>query len=82
MDKAGPDHNAKIAKAKQFIKKFQKLKKEEINALLLSEVGEPLILFFQDYCAHLVKTAPERVQEFLPTVMTLGYLISSAEQDK
>ncbi len=71
---------AKKGLAIEFINRIRTMDAADLNAMILREAGEELAQFFLSYSANLISKDPSRVLENTSSLMLMGYLIRSHEE--
>lgn len=66
--------------AVEFINAIRAMDPAALNALIVREAGEDLAQFFLSYSANLISKDPSRVLENTSSLMLMGYLIRSHEE--
>ena len=64
-----------------FIRKIRSMDKDRLQELILDQAGEDLAQFFLAYATDLMEREPERATENASSLLLIGYLIRSFEQD-
>ena len=67
--------------AVQFIRRIRSMERERLHALILEEAGEDLAQFFLAYATDLMQRDPRRAAENASSLLLIGYLIRSFEED-
>jgi hypothetical protein len=65
-----------------FINSIRAMDPSVLNALIVREAGEDLAQFFLNYAANLISKDPQRVLENTSSLMLMGYLIRTYEENK
>lgn len=65
----------------EFIRKIRSMDRDALHELILAEAGEDLAQFFLAYATDLMEREPERAAENASSLLLIGYLIHSFEQD-
>jgi hypothetical protein len=66
--------------AVDFINSIRAMDPAVLNALIVKEAGEDLAQFFLTYAANLISKDPQRVLENTSSLMLMGYLIRTHEE--
>lgn len=72
----------KKALAVEFINKIRTSKPQDLNKLILNEVGEEMANFFLDYARLLMAQQPNHPVENAGSLMLMGYLIRAKEDQR
>jgi hypothetical protein len=64
-----------------FMRKIRCMPREELHALILKQAGEELAQFFLSYATDLMESEPHRTAENASSLLLIGYLIRSFEED-
>ena len=75
------DVKSKKDLAVDFINAIRKMDPAVLNRLIVREAGEDLAQFFLSYSASLISKDPKRVLENTSSLMLMGYLIRSYEDE-
>ena len=75
------DVKSKKDLAVDFINAIRKMDPAVLNRLIVREAGEDLAQFFLSYSASLISKDPNRVLENTSSLMLMGYLIRSCEDE-
>jgi len=68
--------------AVRFIQEIQRMDPQQLHALISREAGEDLAQFFMSYSATLIARDPERVLQNGSSLMLMGYLIRTQEEQR
>jgi hypothetical protein len=77
----GKDAARKRDLAIEFIRQIRTMERERLHALILGHAGEDLAQFFLAYATDLMEREPERAAENASSLLLIGYLIRSFEED-
>ena len=77
----GKDAAHKRDLAIEFIRQIRTMDRERLHALILKHAGEDLARFFLAYATDLMEREPERATENASSLLLIGYLIRSFEED-
>ncbi len=72
--------NNKKDAAVRFIQEIQRMEPKQLHALITREAGEDLAQFFMSYSATLIARDPERALQNGSSLMLMGYLIRTREE--
>src|SRR5262249_25107758 len=64
------------------IQEIQRMDPKQLHAMISREAGEDLAQFFMSYSATLIARDPERVLQNGSSLMLMGYLIRTQEEDR
>jgi hypothetical protein len=64
-----------------FMRKIRTMPREELHAVILEHAGEDLAQFFLSYATDLTEREPGRASENASSLLLIGYLIHSFEED-
>jgi hypothetical protein len=64
-----------------FMRKIRTMPREELHAVILEHAGEDLAQFFLSYATDLMEREPGRASENASSLLLIGYLIRSFEED-
>lgn len=65
----------------EFIRLVRSMDREHLHDLILQHAGEELAQFFLAYATDLMEREPERAAENASSLLLIGYLIRSFEED-
>jgi hypothetical protein len=66
--------------AVDFINRIRQMDPATLNTMIVQEAGEDLAQFFLAYSANLISKDPDRVLENTSSLMLMGYLIRTQEE--
>jgi hypothetical protein len=64
-----------------FMRKIRSMPRDELHAVILDHAGEDLAQFFLSYAADLMERDPMRATENASSLLLIGYLIRSFENE-
>jgi hypothetical protein len=67
--------------ATNFMRKIRTMPREELHTVILEQTGEDLAQFFLSYATDLMDREPARACENASSLLLIGYLIRSFEED-
>ena len=73
--------NNKKDVAVRFIQEIQRMDPRQLHALISREAGEDLAQFFLAYASDLMEREPHRATENASSLLLIGYLIRSFEEE-
>ena len=65
----------------EFIRQIRAMDRDKLHDLILSHAGEELARFFLSYANDLMSREPERAVENASSLLLIGYLIRTFEED-
>jgi len=65
----------------EFIRRIRAMDRDKLHELILAQAGEDLAQFFLAYATDLMQRDPRRAAENASSLLLIGYLIRSFEED-
>src|SRR5690349_8132271 len=65
----------------EFIRQIRAMDRDKLHELILAQAGEDLARFFLSYATDLMSREPERATENASSLLLIGYLIRTFEED-
>ncbi len=76
------DPGRKRSMAVEFIRRIRAMDQEALQALIVRHAGEDLAQFFFSYGTDLMEREPDRAAENASSLLLIGYLIRSLEEER
>jgi hypothetical protein len=65
----------------EFIRQIRAMDRDKLHELIVSQAGEDLARFFLSYATDLMSREPQRAAENASSLLLIGYLIRTFEED-